>query len=134
MDARLKIGQTIGPEAEAEGNFGYASGHRDAYHIAAILVHNAVYQPIQPGENVKFTHSDYDQVEICEREERHAIVDPFIKEEIPAGHKFLVFLEPELVIDLTHHFTINEPTSNIFIDIEEAEPGDYYDECAGCNG
>jgi hypothetical protein len=84
-------------------------GRRDAFHVPGVLV--SALGVIQPGDSVRFVDQEFKIVTKCTREFRQAVVSPFVPEHLQSGTLFWVFLEPDLVASLVHHF-----------DIKQAEP------------
>lgn len=95
-------------------------GSKDAHHCPGVFVTSA--SPIIPGRPVRFLDPDKTQVEACEFDYHQAIADPFLKI-IQPNTGFWVFVRPDLVSDLTHHFQILAVP-----DEDDEDQG----ECAGC--
>ena len=107
----MKIGQI-----ETSG----VPGRRDAFHVPAILVNSE--ELLHPGDNIRFTDASCVAARSSGRSDRHAIVDPFVKE-IKIGQLFWAMLIPDTVSDLVHHF-------NLKLDFPVAKPAyrEQYDE------
>jgi hypothetical protein len=114
----LKIGSKV------EAGEGYP-GRRDAFHVSAVLVKAQPHTTsLRPGDSVRFVDTFYHTVHLSQRNDRHGIVDPFLKE-IKPDELFWVLLEPGLVGDLVHQF-------NLTTDLPQPQPvhdaGKYDDE------
>lgn len=96
-------------------------GARDAFHVAGVLV--TCDKPCVPGD---FLVVAGDKAVQCSRENRNAIVDPFLKEAVPPGTVFWALIVPEEVESLTHKFVIKGEAIGDHITIKED-----YRECAG---
>jgi hypothetical protein len=108
-------------------------GRRDAFHVAAILVFSE--QELAPSDNVRFEDNNYLTVIKSDKNDRHAIVDPFI-EKAEIGKLFWVLLVPDAVKGLAHHFDLNfndVPQAAVIVPPEE-EDDDVIDDdgCKGC--
>lgn len=110
----MKLGQT-----EATGTV----GHRDAFHVASVLVRSS--EKLKPGDDVRFTDDRYVLVVKATKDDRHAIVDPFV-DEITPGDLFWALLIPNLTSNLAHHFNIN---ANVPFEMSYEEDDDG---CRGC--
>ncbi len=122
----MKIGQQD-PTAQA--------GTTDAFHAPARMVSAKV--PLPPKADVRFTDAPAcTEVEPCDADKRHGIVDPFAKGGFKADELFWVWVEPDLVGPLTHKVEITLPdpkeTSNSKVAelLEEPEEEDE-DDCHG---
>jgi len=102
-------------------------GTRDAMHVPVCLVKTRELN-LQPGDNVRFVGDNFTSVRKCGKDNRHGIVDPFVEKQIKPGDLFWIFLVPEIVGNLVHHFDI-EPQAVDQADLVEA---DLDDGCAGC--
>lgn len=116
-------------------------GVRDAFHVPAILVWSG--DELNGGDSVRFVDKNLTQIEKSDKEHRHGIVSPFIKDHIySADHLFWVFLDPELVESLTHNFDVKVDDIGDYYppkadsDYSEEDGPDYptgdYDECKWC--
>lgn len=133
-------------------------GKRDAFHVPGVVVFSR--ETIEPGSNVRFVDGTNDQVMNCLKSDRQAVVDPFIDGDLLPGQMFWIFLCPEIVGNLVHHFEITGVKSNqvdterlikdaerlqgelsqaqlriSVLEDEVAEVGnddEEYDECGGC--
>lgn len=118
-------------KAESNG----VPGKRDAFHVAAVLVRT--WDNLKPGDSVVFDGYDFTRVAKSDPENRHGIVDPFLKE-LDIDDLFWVLLEPELVDKLNHNFEIQipgRPDYNYRDAVDAFEPTDDDDECRqmGCS-
>jgi hypothetical protein len=108
-------------------------GRKDAFHIPSVLV--TTNHDLNPGQDVRFTDDDCDAVEPCERNKRQAIVDPFLTKDQIEKSAFWVFIDPDLVSNLTHEFEIKgigEPED--FAEFLEFKGhSKEYNECHNCN-
>ena len=112
-----KLGQ-----ATWEGN---KEGHRDAFHVACVLV-TAPTDYVEPGQCVRFCDNDLDTVESVSSGEDHcAVVDPFLGGPVTCGKAFWVFLIPGITKNLTHTFDID-------IDMEYSDHDDRDDDGGAC--
>lgn len=84
-------------------------GKRDAFHVPGVLVTSKA--AIKPGEHVRFIDGSASEVRSCLRDVRQGVADPFIKDTIPAGSTFWMFLEPSIVGNLCHFFEIEGVTT-----------------------
>lgn len=73
--------------------------HRDAIHVAIFPVVAA--QILSPGEHVGFI--DCDTIGRCSK--TIGIVDPFLRDPVPAGVRFYLFLYPNTVTGMRHHWS-----------------------------
>jgi hypothetical protein len=95
-------------------NYYDEEGKRDAFHVPCILA--TAIDHMMAGQVVKFVD---DKVVACMREDSHGIIDPFIETNvIEPGQKFWVMLNPDLVTNLVHHFTVEGIDTEV---VEEAE-------------
>lgn len=120
----MKIGQDSTAQA----------GATDAFHAPARMVSAKVL--MAPKTDVRFTDAPAcTEVEPCEAEKRHGIVDPFAKKPFEADELFWVWVEPDIIGPLTHRFEIILPdpkdTSNSAVTVVEEEPEEDYDGCSG---
>ena len=85
-------------------------GLRDAFHVPVVLVSSE--RPITPGERVRFTDEEFNEVVPCDsREDSHAVADPYLDPDvqaIPSGTLFWVMLNPGMVTDLIHSYSIRQ--------------------------
>lgn len=133
-------------------------GKRDAFHVPGVVVFSR--QPVEPGSDVRFVPGANNEVIVCGKEDRQAVVDPFIDGTLLPGQGFWIFLCPEIVGNLIHHFEIVGVASSVvdvkqlldekqrlqddlmsaqsrisILEDEIAEVGnddEEYDECSGC--
>jgi len=91
-------------------------GLRDAFHAPAILCSIDLYTNSRGYANpedisfVRFTNDDFSEVEPCEREQAHGVVDPFVKLDWTAENKLVwVLLNPGIVTNLVHSFEMSIP-------------------------
>lgn len=82
---------------------GKTPGWRDAFHVPCILVR--CNTSVKAGTPVDFVGRSGQLVQRTTRVSQ-AIVDPFLKEDAQPGDLFWVFLNPEIVNDLVHHFAV----------------------------
>ena len=80
-----------------------ALGRRDAFHVPAVVVKSD--RVVSQGYPVKFTGPSQ-VIPVVAKEEGNGFVDPWIEGYINPGELFWVFVDPKLVGDLTHHFTV----------------------------
>ncbi len=111
---KSKIGQ-IGSTEDLRGT-------RDAVHVPVVLVETDD-DAIKAGDNVRFVDSSYTVVTVCDKERRHAIVDPFLPDSWNMNDMFLVMLVPDAVTKLVHYYDLT------FKDVEEENSDDG---CRGC--
>lgn len=122
----MKIGQQD-PTAQA--------GSTDAFHAPARLVSAKV--PLQAKADVRFTDAPAcTEVEPCEADKRHGIVDPFAKVAFAAEELFWVWVEPDLVGPLTHKFEITLPdpketSGSKVTELQEEIEDEDDDDCTG---
>lgn len=136
MSEKLKVGQISNDLADV--------GRRDAFHVPGVLV--TCGQHLRGGDWVRFTDADCQRVELTMRGDAEALVDPFLKD-INPGQGFWVFVVPELVGTLVHHFEITGKKDQAKDQLEkvtlerdvlkrelaEALENDRYDDgCGGC--
>lgn len=79
---------------------------RDAVHIAIIPV--IAVEMLPPGQHVGLWNNNYLSIEIPLVGVCHnpiGIVDPFLKRDVQKGQKFWLFLYPNTVTSLKHHWT-----------------------------
>lgn len=113
-------------------------GRRDAFHVPAVLASSG--ETILRGEHVAFIDSEFTYVTPSSYFDRHGIVDPFTNERmIPPGTLFWVFLIPEAVGNLAHHFDIKLNVAPVLktVTAELLDLDDDFDDdgqCAGCYG
>lgn len=110
----MKVG-TVNVEGEL-------AGVRDAIHVPLVTVTTDEY--LNAGDSVEFTDYTFAKVRSCGRPSRHGIIDPFIKQIVKPGDIFKVLLEPDMNIQVRHHF-------DIFVEVREA-PDVSDDSCRGC--
>ena len=103
-------------------------GKRDAMHVPVVLV--TTLDKLKAGDSIQFVDSANTRVEKSDKIGRHGIVDPFIGTLKP-GNRFWVFLVPEIVGNLVHHYDI---MINNKVEVEEDEEDDDDDDdgCSGC--
>jgi len=129
-------------------------GVRDAFHFPAVLVCSK--EKVLPGQSVGFVaRTNYCEVRPHPLNRRWAIVDPFLPMDfyISEATLFWVFLVPEAVSAVRHHFTIKGEDSPFpealpekfledmakegLINEVNTKPLESYginsDECRGCN-
>jgi len=78
-------------------------GVRDAFHVPCIAAVSSGY--VRAGNSVKFIDGGSGIV-TCNTSERHGIVDPFASTIVSPGQVFWVFVDPNLVKSLRHHFEV----------------------------
>jgi len=86
-------------------------GRRDAFHVPGVLV--VCESPIEPGSHVRFINTSFRVVEVTDKSDCDAIVDPFLRSVVPARTLFWVFLIPGMVQNLTHTFVIQKQQDQI---------------------
>lgn len=77
-------------------------GERDAIHIAVAPV--VADTRLKPGEHIGFVR-DGDTSLVGRAETCIGIVDPFLKKEVRNGDSFFMFLYPNTITSLKHHWT-----------------------------
>lgn len=92
----VEVGQYVPPGEEA---------HRDAIHIAVLPV--MCQEDLWPGGYLRFARNSSTEVLEADPDSKNAvgIVDPFLKEMIPAGTTFYMFMLPNTITGLRHHWT-----------------------------
>jgi hypothetical protein len=110
-------------------------GERDAIHVPIVLA-RAMTQ-LRPSANVKFLDNTLTTVKLVPELGRHGIVDPFYPDAmIQVGTLVYIFLVPDAVINLSHHWELDvEDFDAGEFEYEEEEKdysGDEGDGCAGC--
>lgn len=90
---------------------------RDAIHIAVAQV--IANENMLPGDALEFIDDKLLGVKTCPMNKGIGIVDPFLNEEVKIGSKFFMFLYPNTVTSLSHHWT--HPAFTSKDDKEEAE-------------
>lgn len=71
--------------------------HRDAIHVAVAPVEAA--ETLKPGEMIGVTKDGK-----ATKESPCGIVDPFLKQSVMPGQRFLIWLFPNTVTDIHHHW------------------------------
>ena len=105
--------------------FDVDTGHRDAFHVACVLV-TAPNDVVKAGDEVRFCDNDLDSVEpIVDGEDHCAIVDPFLNGRVMPGIVFWVFLLPGISKNMSHTFDID-------VDIDYQDPPEP-DGCRACD-
>ncbi len=79
-------------------------GRRDVFHVPAVVVF-CRYE-LAPGTLLKFVGKNEVGV-VSWKDQRQGIVDPFLTNATRANEPFWMFVDPRLVGDLTHQFTID---------------------------
>lgn len=87
------------------GETNSAIGSRDAIHVPCIVA-RSYGGFLRPGIKVRFTNTDYNEVEECDDDTYHGVIDPFLDGSEREG--FLVLLKPSLVTGLSHNFDFSE--------------------------
>lgn len=80
-------------------------GRRDAFHVPGVLVTSSGY--VSASDPVLFTDSSCKEVIVATFSRKDAVVDPFVSGILDPGTLFWVFITPERVSNLTHHFEIS---------------------------
>lgn len=121
MSVAPKVGKTTDARELA--------GRRDVFHVPGVLVYS--HTAVLPGDPVRFTDDKMDCVYHCDVDDKHAVVDPFLNSGgANPVELFWVFLIPDLVTNLTHHFDLDPSlTANIQ---DMTEDDDDSDDCVGC--
>jgi len=94
---------------------------RDAIHIAVLPVIVAEFR-IYPGTSVTFSNPDRHEVVTASDNNAIGIIDPFLTDEVKRGQKCWVFLYPNTVTGLRHHWEhpdIPEPQPEAEVDKNE---------------
>lgn len=82
------------------GNIIEGNAHRDAIHVAIAPV--IAGQVIQPGEHIGFNRSHTKVFPGANK--LIGIADPFLKERIEIGDTFWIFLYPQTITGMRHHW------------------------------
>jgi len=126
------------------GYFGRPSdvGKRDAFHTPAMLV--IARSAIMPGDKLTFDDLEKSLVrKTVSWALAKGIADPFLQgDDIPSYTPFWMLLKPGLVVDLTHHFLLDDEEENKAIDanalkdkiaeLQRLVDDQEDDGCAGC--
>lgn len=95
MSEGLKLGQVLGDETE-----------RDAFHVAVAPVIAA--EKLAPGQTIGFVEGSTERVEAvvgaAEKERAIGIVDPFLKRLVFPDQRFYLWLFPNTVTGMRHHW------------------------------
>jgi hypothetical protein len=116
-----------------------AVGTRDAVHVPFTVgkydynSKSHIYE-LTPGSFVKFTNSAFTIFVLCEKEESHGILNPFL-DEISVWDNVIVFLKPGITTPVVHNFdidlTLRDRNKQLLeMELEEARKLD--PECADC--
>ncbi len=103
---------------------------RDAFHMACVSV--TCDEKVLPGDDVMFLNHQCTHVAKCDKNKRHAIVDPFLVD-VNKNKAFWAVLCPDSTANLTHHFdivvngVIQRPPESV------ASDDDWDNGCRGCN-
>jgi hypothetical protein len=117
MSTQTTIGQILDTPQE-----------RDAIHIAVASVISATR--LKPGDHIGFIYRGSDEVtnETDRDIDMIGVVDPFLKRLIKPGERIWMFMYPDTITDLRHHWTHPALPSPRY----EEEDEDSYDGCRGC--
>ena len=109
-------------------------GKRDAFHVPAVLVRWVGAGIPLPGAPVKFIDDTFKEVKAGDEDDRHAIIDPFVRAiDIQGNINFWVLLVPDVTAELSHNFKINiNDVPHVEIEQEQEDDYDYDDGCKGC--
>ena len=97
MSEDLKLGEIIEADREV---------HRDAIHIAVVPVYAG--EALHAGAKVRRASNSTDTLVYCRSDQEHnsiGVVDPFLIENIKAGDKFWLYLNPGSITSLRHEWT-----------------------------
>jgi hypothetical protein len=108
-------------------------GTRDAVHVPIIVI-NAKGNLLAPGMWIRFTNESCNDYEVCNRENAHGIINPFISK-IRSYDSVVVFLVPGITTPVQHNFDIvwdKAKMEHVMLELELAEIIKNEPNCAEC--
>jgi hypothetical protein len=77
---------------------------RDAIHIAVAPL-KCADEGLLPGQHVGLANINGEEMASGEAEKKIGIVDPFLRDQVHRGQRFLLFLYPNTITSLRHHWS-----------------------------